>query len=255
MEVWHARLGKAIKSSWTHKFKYPMVMPASTSRMPWNWSSTASFEGERFDKFAGLSIVSNLRSQGLLFDFNYSVLYQIFCLQEMQLTTDSSAPSICWLALWWGSWICKLKSYQLICFNLHFIHTFYHDFVPHLTSPSTSRDAVYHHFEHTLDALLAKGWDCWIHKLKSFQLICCSMNNVIWSRFCNSLETKMWIYRISSAIFLPNPFWTSGLLMVAISKRLELQSRKIIRSRLRISHNLLSFIKISSSYGWFCLLL
>ena len=35
--------------------------------------------------------------------------------------------------------------------------------------------------------------------------------------------------RIPSAIFLLNPLWTSGLLMVAISKRLELQGRGCTR--------------------------
>ena len=35
--------------------------------------------------------------------------------------------------------------------------------------------------------------------------------------------------RSLSAISLPNPRWTSGLLMVAISKRLELQGRGCTR--------------------------
>ena len=48
----------------------------------------------------------------------------IFCLQEMLLTTTSSASLMCWLALQWDSWICKIKSFWLIHLILHFIFTF-----------------------------------------------------------------------------------------------------------------------------------
>ena len=40
---------KSIKRSRAHKFNYPTVTSASTSRVRWNRSSTASLEGERFE--------------------------------------------------------------------------------------------------------------------------------------------------------------------------------------------------------------
>ena len=49
------------------------------------------------------------------FDFYYFVLHQIFCVQRMQLTIDSSAPSLSWLELQWDDWVCEVKSFWLIC--------------------------------------------------------------------------------------------------------------------------------------------
>ena len=37
--------------------------------------------------------------------------------------------------------------------------------------------------------------------------------------------------RSLSAIFLPNPLWASGLLLAAISKRIELEGRGCTRSQ------------------------
>ena len=73
------------------------------------------------------------------------VPHPIFCLQGMQLTTNSSTPLMCMLA-----WV----------------------------------------------------WECWMRKLKSFQLICWTMQYVIWSRFCHSFETEMLIYRFSKSHLL-----------------------------------------------------
>ena len=50
-----------------------------------------------------------------LFDFYSSVLYQIFCLQGMQLTADSSAPLMSWLSWGWYYCILELESFWLIC--------------------------------------------------------------------------------------------------------------------------------------------
>ena len=38
----------SIKSSWVGKSNYPIIIPRNVSRVPWNGSSTASLEGNRF---------------------------------------------------------------------------------------------------------------------------------------------------------------------------------------------------------------
>ena len=53
-------------------------------------------------------------------DFSYFVLHQIYRLQQMQLTTNSSTPTMCWLARRWGSWMRKLKSFRLICWTAYY---------------------------------------------------------------------------------------------------------------------------------------
>ena len=56
---------------------------------------------------------------------NYSVGFYFLCpckifhLWGMQLTTNSSTPWMCWLALRWDFRICELKSFRLICWTTH----------------------------------------------------------------------------------------------------------------------------------------
>ena len=50
-------------------------------------------------------------------------LHQIFHLKVMQLTTDSSTPSICWLPWHGDHWICNLEIFQSICLTPHMIIT------------------------------------------------------------------------------------------------------------------------------------
>ena len=60
-----------------------------------------------------------------------------------------------------------------------------------LSNISPSRDAVDDRFQRTLIFWLAQGWDCWIRKLKGFQMICWTMYNVIQSRFCYLYEIEI----------------------------------------------------------------
>ena len=43
----------------------------------------------------------------------------LFCLQGMQLTTNSSIPSMRILTCWWDSWTREFSSFQMICGTLH----------------------------------------------------------------------------------------------------------------------------------------
>ena len=54
-------------------------------------------------------------------DFIYCVLHQIIHLQGMQLTTDSSTPSMCWLAWQCDNRIREPKSFRLICWTINFV--------------------------------------------------------------------------------------------------------------------------------------
>ena len=45
INLYHTLLGISIKSSWAHDC--PIIVPVSTLRVCWNWSSTASLEGIR----------------------------------------------------------------------------------------------------------------------------------------------------------------------------------------------------------------
>ena len=48
-EKQYPRLKLSIQSSGAHKFDYLIAMPVSTSKVGWNWSSTASLEGKIID--------------------------------------------------------------------------------------------------------------------------------------------------------------------------------------------------------------
>ncbi len=43
----------------------------------------------------------------------------MFCLQGMQLTTNSSTPSMCKLLSQYNSWTREVKSFQMICWTLY----------------------------------------------------------------------------------------------------------------------------------------
>ena len=100
-----------------------------------------------------------------IFYFNDFLPHQIFHLQGMQLTTNSSTLLMCYLALQWNSWICTFKSFQLICLNPHFISIpNCNFFLPHpifylqgmqLTTNSCT----------PLTCWLVYEWDCWIGEL------------------------------------------------------------------------------------------
>ena len=49
-------------------------------------------------------------------------LIPIFRLQGMQLTTNSSTPSMCALASWYDSWTHELKSFQILCWLLNCVN-------------------------------------------------------------------------------------------------------------------------------------
>ena len=65
-----------------------------------------------------------------IFYFNYILPHQIYNLQGMQLTTNSSTALMCWLVYGWDCRICELNSFRLICWTMLFDQ----DCVTHLKS-------------------------------------------------------------------------------------------------------------------------
>ena len=105
------------------------------------------------------------------------------CLQEMQLTTNSSAPSMCWLALKWDSWICKLKNFYLHnnVYNLFRLIWIFFSFFSLIQSfgfkgcswqplPAHPRCADWHN-------------DRIFEFASSRASVCCTMYYVFWSKF------------------------------------------------------------------------
>ena len=94
-----------------------------------------------------------------------------------------------------------------------------------------------------------------MRKLKSFQLICWTMQYVIWSRFCHSFETDMLIH-ISQFLWMPPPhvhhtrfvsvvpFW-HHLAFVALKKYRSLlfQVSEMKRNPLMVTILFLSFTR------------
>ena len=77
------------------------------------------------------------------FKFPFLVFHQIFCLQGMQLTTNSSKPLMSWLPLPWYIYVSKLKSFWLIYGTMYSVirSRVMHQFSVHKKMATTNRKA------------------------------------------------------------------------------------------------------------------
>jgi hypothetical protein len=117
---------KKTRGIWPYtRHKSLLVGQKITGYQPTDWPTNQTTDQPTdgwTDRWTSTLIVASsrlkMRSRGASC---HNVFVKIFRLQAMQLTTDSSTPSMCWLTSWCDRWIGDLKSFRMMCYTPYII--------------------------------------------------------------------------------------------------------------------------------------